>query len=392
MHNNYERAICTVVHDMSLLNQYWIDSASACVVLVLSPWFTRGWTSLELAVSRNVKVLFKSSDGLTPDIRDLDEEILAKGPGTSSRLHWLATCLIRRIRRLLDVRVSLGDILAVLRPRVTAWNRDRCIIASLLARVPDPDFSLSEARITQRLIEHVGFVDSSFVLHGRPTMTDYDRYSWCPTDLDDVPINIRTGRMYHAGDIEAYKCLTAEDSIEKASGDFVTPVHPDGSIVDHWFTRPVNLTDIRIDRIKPFANDLSVVLKVETSLLDWKSCMILYKGSNFNNPFLTRVALLVIAIGIVMESGSSRPMALDCRYVGAIHDHRPKDQHLLESHSWLAESNQRLEPAAHDNFADRFGNPTTVCKVRLGKDGGRRGIDASDTLNEFLDGFRNRSG
>ena len=343
-------------------------------------------------MSRNVKVLFKSSDGLTPDIRDLDEDILAKGPGTSSRLHWLATCLIRRIRRLLDVRVSLGDILAVLRPRVTAWNRDRCIIASLLARVPDPDFSLSEARITQRLIEHVGFVDSSFFLHGRPTMTDYDGYSWCPADLDDVPINIRTGRMYHAGDIEAYKGLTAADSIDKASGDFVTPVHPDGSIVDHWFIRPVNLTDIRIDRMKPFSNDLSVVLKVETSLLDWKSCMILYKGGSSDNPFLTRVALLVIAVGIVMESGSSRPIALDCRYVGAIHDHRPKDPHLLESRSWLAESNQRLEPAHHDNFADRFGNPTIVCQVRLGKDGGRRGINASDTLNEFLDGFRNRSG
>ncbi|KLU90829.1 hypothetical protein MAPG_09355, partial [Magnaporthiopsis poae ATCC 64411] len=51
MHTNYQGAKCTVAHDPSPLHLEWTDPESACLALAMSPWFTRGWTALELAMS-----------------------------------------------------------------------------------------------------------------------------------------------------------------------------------------------------------------------------------------------------------------------------------------------------------------------------------------------------
>ncbi|EHK40494.1 hypothetical protein TRIATDRAFT_185877, partial [Trichoderma atroviride IMI 206040] len=57
MHANYANARYTVVHDSYLINFPWSDDGSPCLAIVLSTWFTRGWTALELAMSKRVKVL-----------------------------------------------------------------------------------------------------------------------------------------------------------------------------------------------------------------------------------------------------------------------------------------------------------------------------------------------
>jgi hypothetical protein len=74
--SNYENARITLVHDCYLRNWTWDDPETACFAIIMSPWFSRGWTSLELAKSRKVKVLFKGT--YSPLIKDLDEDILAK--------------------------------------------------------------------------------------------------------------------------------------------------------------------------------------------------------------------------------------------------------------------------------------------------------------------------
>ena len=74
--NNYWDAEVTLVHDCFLGNWAW-DPQTACFGILMSPWFSRGWTALELTNSRKVKVVFKGPHGGLI-IRDLDEEILAK--------------------------------------------------------------------------------------------------------------------------------------------------------------------------------------------------------------------------------------------------------------------------------------------------------------------------
>ncbi|KAI5779659.1 hypothetical protein DFH27DRAFT_489127, partial [Peziza echinospora] len=103
MHNNYADAKCTLVHDSYLCSTVWDDSnrGAAALAIIVSPWFTRGWTALELAKSGRVKVLFKSKDGSGIGgyiAKDLDEDILAYPGEATSRYHQLATSAIMRLR------------------------------------------------------------------------------------------------------------------------------------------------------------------------------------------------------------------------------------------------------------------------------------------------------
>ncbi|KAJ6186445.1 hypothetical protein N7519_007746 [Penicillium mononematosum] len=156
LHKNYSTAEYTVVHDLYLTNMAFKDPATACLAIVLSPWFTRGWTALELRMSTKVVVLFKGPKKDEPVIKDLDADILAKSPGRVSRTHWLASTIISRLRRL-EINY-IDDILAILRPRSTSWVRDRTVIAALLTQIPNCDFSGSEGAMTRGIILHLGFV------------------------------------------------------------------------------------------------------------------------------------------------------------------------------------------------------------------------------------------
>lgn len=274
MHENYKRAQVTVVHDLFLLTREYTDPESACLALVLSPWFARGWTALEFAKSDNVKVLFRGRTPTEPDIRDLDEEILAKGPRDSSRTHWLATCAITRLRQSLH---NLTDILAVIRPRSTSWIRDRTIIPSLLAEVSKRDFSRTESEMTQTLIKHYfDSVPHTALLHGCPTMTEYGGFSWCPTTLDEMPIDVRRDLDY--------------DKL-----DPITPTlfvdREDGSVRGKWYARPLYEVDMAIGTLKSLGKDIAAMIKIEVALHHWSHCLLLYHELNSDGP-----ALLVMAI------------------------------------------------------------------------------------------------
>ena len=89
MHNNYAAAKYTIVHDLYLAGIEWRNDGSPCIALVLSPWFTRGWTALELLLSKRVFILFRQGDGYT--LKDLDQEVLAQHRFLDSHAHWIAT-------------------------------------------------------------------------------------------------------------------------------------------------------------------------------------------------------------------------------------------------------------------------------------------------------------
>ncbi|OQV02824.1 hypothetical protein CLAIMM_07955 [Cladophialophora immunda] len=174
----------TVVHDEYLVNIPWKDDGTPCLALVLSPWFTRGWTAVELVSSRSVKVLFKDpNNDRVPLIKDLRRDVLA------SRLH---DCLGHRIateviHRLLKTNVeprSVRNLMRNLKSRNNSWPRDRVVVAGLLAGVkPDMDAVNMEARIMQQIVTSYRQVDAGILIHGSPTVVERGPLSWCPSNL-----------------------------------------------------------------------------------------------------------------------------------------------------------------------------------------------------------------
>jgi len=117
---NYEDARITLVHECFLRKWEWINPEIACFAIIMSPWFSRGWTALELARSRKVKVMFRGPEGSI--IKDLDQDILAKSDdNATSTQHQIATKIIANLRRKRIEEVN--QLLAVLGPRHTSWPR-----------------------------------------------------------------------------------------------------------------------------------------------------------------------------------------------------------------------------------------------------------------------------
>ncbi|KAF1963466.1 hypothetical protein CC80DRAFT_356861, partial [Byssothecium circinans] len=107
MHRNYEYAKVTLVHDRFLRNLLFERPDQASFAIILSPWFTRGWTALELAKSRKVKIVFKDS------IKDLEVDILRKIHKKSRG--YAAKRVIKRLRK--GEIFGIEDLLVTLRPR-----------------------------------------------------------------------------------------------------------------------------------------------------------------------------------------------------------------------------------------------------------------------------------
>ena len=59
MHLHFSSTKYTIVHDAYLINFPWAGDCTPCLALVLSQWFTRGWTAVELVSTRRVLILFK---------------------------------------------------------------------------------------------------------------------------------------------------------------------------------------------------------------------------------------------------------------------------------------------------------------------------------------------
>jgi hypothetical protein len=187
--SNYENARITLVHDRFLRNWKW-DPETACFAIIMSPWFSRGWTALELAKSRKVKVIFKGPDG--PVIKDLDEEVLSKYHDSSSReevskhhdsSHRAEASKI--IRNLRDGVESVAKLLEILGPRYTSWPKDKAIISALLADVQIPKDAWQQDIYRSILTKFCRTrISPRLLLHNSPTMS---QVSWCPTSLLNLP-------------------------------------------------------------------------------------------------------------------------------------------------------------------------------------------------------------
>jgi hypothetical protein len=175
---NYENARITLVHDCYLREWEWTDketaAETACFAIIMSPWFSRGWTALELAKSRKVKIVFKG-----PLIKDLDEILAEAPPG-------LARDGIVKLRN--KSITNVDDLLATLGPRHTSWPRDVAIISGLLVGVKIHS-NASQQGIYKSVLQKMKTVNHGHLFHNLPTMSG--GFSWCPVSLLDLPLGLK---------------------------------------------------------------------------------------------------------------------------------------------------------------------------------------------------------
>ncbi|KAK5998585.1 hypothetical protein PT974_00966 [Cladobotryum mycophilum] len=270
MQENYSSAKHTLIHDEYLLQFDWADDGSPALALVLSPWFTRGWTALELSVSKSIKVVYRDpKDHSRQFIKDLDDDILASRDFEKLG-HIVASTIIRRLR---NNEPSISDLLMIMRTRVTSWARDRITIASLLARVPDYDYEDSPATKTIKIMGLYLEVPLKFLLHGHETASPSGgAFSWCPSNLlDSSPATIYDlpSTITHTG---------------------VALVDRYGAAISQWQCRPVTAEDKTA--LKPYALHLSVEFRIRQALEEkWQHCLLIYNDSTgIDQPLSVLVA------------------------------------------------------------------------------------------------------
>ncbi|KAG4272987.1 hypothetical protein FPRO04_10067 [Fusarium proliferatum] len=206
MHSNYNNSRITLIHDLYLRQWEWIDAETACFAIVMSPWYSRGWTALELAQSHKVKILFKENND-TRVIKDLDVDILAKAPENHATAN--------AIRKLRHASIDdFGTLLAILGARDTSKPRDVPIISGLLAGV-DVSGRLSQQEIYQRILRKLGSIAQGHLFHNSATMSA-PGFSWCPTNILDMPMaqtDSAVLKVWENGDLEGVWRVQAIDTV-----------------------------------------------------------------------------------------------------------------------------------------------------------------------------------
>jgi hypothetical protein len=308
MHEYYAGAKCTIVHDRYLLDFEWAEDGSPCLALVLSPWFSRGWTALELNMSDRVKVLFKNpAYPKTSDksyvIKDLIEDILPTSYATQG--HKYAAAIIMRVMNNLQ---TVNDIISILKTRSTSWTRDRIIIAALLIAGLTLDSALTETQITCAIVSNTGELNPSFLLHGHGTVKDHGKFSWCPSSLFDGEVPMRETKL--ESDSNLWVTRPKSPSVELV-----------GEITGTFKYRVIRETDV--DHLLPFCFHPSIEWRIKIALSNWNTCLLLrHPKTPESSP---SVLVTVLGTGFIDGGMPGTPWSdewavLDCEFVGAVSD------------------------------------------------------------------------
>ncbi|RSL74124.1 hypothetical protein CEP53_000438 [Fusarium sp. AF-6] len=307
MHHNYQNASYTVAHDRYLRKFQWRDgddtcADDACLAIAFSPWFSRGWTSLELHISDNVVVLFGAadsrfdpSDSRSVVVKPL-QDILSKHPALSPRAHRIAALLIEKVWRKRIENIS--EILAILHPRGTSWPSDVKLIQAHLAGCgDDEDLAMEEDEtvFTRRVLGAVGAISRYALLHGFETLAPSGPFSWAPRSISDMPI------------------ASSDDFEGEVEGNL--DIHTNGSVSGTWHWRYLKysdthtgalllhkpqllrdrmLTDKQMSyRLEQRLSTIPSYSVLETALQNWRHCALLYPDSG-----RSELRILVETLGV----------------------------------------------------------------------------------------------
>ena len=265
MHSNYAAAKYIVVHDLYLADIEWKDDGSPCIALVLSPWFTRGWTALELFLSKRVFILFRQGDGHI--LKDLDQEVLAQHRFLHSHAHWIATDAVKQLRhageylrRGRSTFDSASGLLSILQARHTSWSRDQSIIAGLMCGLTD-HATLPEQEVTKRILLKIGKIGHNCLLHGLPTISD-PHFSWCPPRFLDIPSSRHSASLY---------------------------LGRHGNLHGRWEIWYISKTHVDRGMIWPYSMNMCVQTQVQWALQEPEKCVILTWDTYDSQGLLVRL-------------------------------------------------------------------------------------------------------
>jgi hypothetical protein len=206
MERNYSAAKYTVVHDLYLRRMPWIDAESACLALVLSPWFTRGWTALEFSRSDQIFVIFAKTDDPSDGhvLKNLDRDILLPGRVGGSACQLVTRAIIQALRKetrgyrsawspgISYMKLQVNDLLISLKGRSTSWPRDKPTIACLLAEVELPTVETNPSRNPPpdpkfcRMVLQGRGIRAQNLFHEAEAAKDF---GWQPASLLDLPVS-----------------------------------------------------------------------------------------------------------------------------------------------------------------------------------------------------------
>ena len=326
INENFQQAAHVIIHDQGLVQLSWTESSS-CLALLLSTWFTRAWTTLELVMSRKerVSVIFRDpSDHSRHIIKNLDKDILARHPAYSSRGHWIASSIVSQLRE--RQFGSIGDIQKVLSTKSTSWPRDLMVIAGLLTGCK-PNISLPGfiAHTTREIIIGLAEIEESFLYHGHATMAQEGGFSWCPFNLLDVRLRTDTSMF------------------EKVFVDEL------GAVIGLWEYRELGEKDAK-ENIHPYSFHVSIDYQIRAALVEWENCLLLKHSHRDDTQ-----ALLVIPVDVGhCRIWDTDYVILDCLYVGTV-------------------------------YANLEWGPSYAASVRLGKSTGDPAANAQEVVNRYED-------
>lgn len=325
MLENYRRAKCTIIHDQALADMQWTDDGSPAAALMLSAWFSRGWTAAELFASKghDVKIVFKSPDpDGAPLLKDLDTDILAwdasknwvssksfdpnKTPPIPSLGHYLVSDILKHFRLgIFETEQSgplvfgsrlpnpgrLKQILRVFRSRTTSWARDRMLIPGLIC-VPSESIARSTgSEITMKILKSLKTIDFGDLLHSGVPIRQFGPWSWCPSSIFDLGVYNATNTAIGNG------C-----SMEVNSSGIMTAVG----------LYAYNLLDQ--DTVTPVASHPSIRARVLNALSRRSHCMLLTDSKWVND---SRLCILCMAI----RAGALPPRRreMHCRWIACVY-------------------------------------------------------------------------
>lgn len=289
MHHNFWFTMSTIVHNLYTAKYLWSENGSPCIALALSPWFTWGWTALELLVSRHIKVIFQSLDNPSEYIlKDLDTEVLVSDSASCSHEYWIASTAIRWLR--CSQITTLKEVQQILKIRYTSWPHDHSIIASLLCVMqPDASSPLMQGDIAQDILIHFRKIDLSFLIHGCPIEAEAGLFSWCPSTLFN---EVKTHISSDLGGTEVW-------------------VNPDGTL-DSLFNI-ITLRSGDSERLDMYTTHPAAEVWIQQVLNNWEHCMLLFPLSNFTD--VKDPAILVTVLDYDTQSSG----CYDCQMEGVVY-------------------------------------------------------------------------
>ena len=292
MHENYSNAKHTVVHDEYLVRVDWADDGSPALALVLSPWFTRGWTALELSVSVSVKVIYRDPKDHTKQVlKDLDKDILAIG--ASRQGHSVASRLIEALR---GRPRSLLDLLTLLSVRTTSWSRDRIAIAGLLARSKDVDYNDTRLLAIGKIISSYRIIEQTLLHLGHTTLIDKGTLSWCPANL-----LWGTQELWNHG-----------------GSKMAAHIDQHGAVLSHWQFRVLDAELAKT--VRPCVRHLSVEAQIIQVLQEIPDCCVVLQAYNSTTEYSAPDLPDILAVTTGLWSEDEQDRYIDCHYIGYVVD------------------------------------------------------------------------